>query len=222
MKTDSHLKFDMQGKPRPYYGNTIISFVNDETMTIYEQAFQIQGKLKTASFADCLAFLPPSSFHVTVLTLCREIDRDTKYWPEWIERTASFRQIDKQLEDRVKKIPVPEGVWMEMEECELTKIILKPCTQEDDNKLRRYRDMVSAAVAIRHPGHENFRFHISLDYQVKELDPVQEAEKKGILEKLTHELREQTKPFLLTVPQFVIFNDMMSYEREVSKRGDLY
>lgn len=222
MKPDSSLKFDQNGNPKPYYGNTIISFVNEEAMEIFRQACQVQERLKQTSFADCLAFLPPPSFHITVLTLCREIDRNTGYWPEWIERTAPFREVDRLLEDRVRQIPVPDDIWMEIEECELTKIIVKPCAEEDDRRLCRYRDQVSAAVRVRHWWHESFRFHISLDYKVKELSLSQEAEGKYVCSELTRELKSRAKPFLLPAPRFVIFNDMMSYEQDLSKRGGIH
>lgn len=222
MKADSKLKFDRRGNPRAYYGNTIISFVNDGAMPIYGQACLAQERLKQTSFRDCLAFLPPSSFHITILTLCREIDRNTEYWPKWIERTAPFRKVDRLLEARVRQIPLPEAIWMEPDECELTKIIVKPCTKEDEERLCRYRNAVSAEVGIRHTWHETFRFHISLDYKVNELSPEQRAEGENVCRDLTRQMRNRAKPFLLPAPQFVIFNDMMSYKQDLSERGGIY
>lgn len=51
---------------------------------------------------------------------------------------------------------------------------------------------------------------------------MQEKEKEALCNQKTKELLALSKPFLLPKPEFVIFNDMMSYEIDLDKRGNLY
>ncbi len=217
---DTIYKFDEDGKALPYYGNTIVSYLNDDRWPIFNEAIKAQEILKKASFAECLAFLPPSSFHMTVLTLCREIDRGTKYWPANVPVDAKFMEVDRYLMGKVKEIEPPKDVMVEVEECEVTKIILKPYRKEDGEKLADYRDKVANLVGIKHYWHDYFRYHLTLDYQVKELNDMQKSQRDEICRDITKYLKSCVEPFAISEPKFVIFNDMLSYETELSKRGN--
>lgn len=220
-QSSSPLKFDADGKPLPYYGNTIISFINQKDMKLYEEAVRIQKAMEGAGFSGCLAFLPPSSFHVTVLTLCREIDRGTAFWPAWAQPDEAFCAIDARLAEMVSRVPALEGVRMKVKSCELCKILVGPLEREDEKRLLSYRDEVAALVGIRHSWHDGFQFHLTLNYKVRELSTEQKREAEQLCGRLTGELMREVEPFVLPAPEFVIFNDMMSYEKELSKRGTL-
>lgn len=222
MINDTVYKFDQEGKPLPYYGNTIISFLNKDKWPIFNEAVKIQDALKDSVFAEWLSFLPTSSLHMTVLTLCREIDRGTKYWPPQIRTDDCFHEIDEALKKIVGMISRVEHIMMEVDYCEVTKIVLKPYRKEDEKKLTDYRNKIAEATGIRHPWHDGFRYHISLDYKIKELDKYQKAVSNELCRELTKRLKKCVMPFKIPAPEFVIFNDMMSYETDLSKRGDLY
>lgn len=222
MRVGVSYKFDEQCNPVPYYGNTIVSYLNDTDSEIFQAAVNVQAEIKKLSLASHLAFLPPDSFHMTVLTLCREIDRNSQYWPPMVPTDARFTEVDRILKDIVQTVPVPENVWMEIDECEITKIVLKPADEQSTQKLLDYRDQVAQATGIRHSWHIGFRYHISLDYLVKPLSPTQLEEKERACRMLTEYLKNTVKPFLMPAPDFVIFNDMMSYETDLSLRGNLY
>ena len=219
---DAVYKFDENGSPLPYYGNTIVSYLNDQRWPVFDEAVRVQEALKKCGFSQKLAFLPPSSFHMTVLTLCREIDRGTPYWPKGMAADETFQGIDRILKERVAAVPLPEGVFVEVEDCEEIRIILKPHDKESADKLRAYRDQVAEVTGIRHSWHDTFRYHLSLDYLLKPLDEEEKRERDAVCARFAGELRRTVKPFLLPKPEFVIFNDMMSSETDLSKRGAAY
>ncbi len=70
--------------------------------------------------------------------------------------------------------------------------------------------------------HDNFRYHISLCYLVKSLNDTQKQERDKLCYQMTTMLKNTIKPFVITNPEFVIFNDMMSYEVDLKKRGNKY
>ncbi|MDO4439428.1 MAG: DUF1868 domain-containing protein [Eubacteriales bacterium] len=222
MINDTVYKFDKQCKPLPYYGNTLISYLNEIDQPIYKAAVRVQERIKNSKLSSNLAFLPVESFHMTVLTLCREIDRHTEYWPPSIHENARFSEVDKILKEIVDRIPFPDDIQMIVDECEINRIVLKPVDEDSRIKLADYRDEVARKTGITHSWHNTFRYHLSLDYLVIPLDEEQEAEKKIICKECTEWLTNEIKPFVVPKPDFVIFNDMMSYEKNLELRGNLY
>lgn len=218
---DKH-KFDENGVPIAYYGNTIISFINTEAFQAYELSKRIQSEIKELSFANKLAFLPPESFHMTILSLARERDRHTQFWSTEVPNDAKFKEVDKKLKEMMDKIEFPHNIMIEIESCEINKMVLKPLYEEDAKRLKMYRDLIAKETGIRHPWHDGFKYHITLCYSLEELDEEEEKEKEEFCNKKTKELLARSKPFLLPSPEFVIFNDMMSYEADLNKRGTLY
>lgn len=220
---DTNAKFDKNLKPIPYYGTTIISYMNTDEFPIFHAAEWAQNELKKCSFAKTkLAFLPSDSFHMTIESLCREVDRGGPTWPPMIPADARFPQIDATLKEIVDSIPMPEHIMVEVDSCEVTKIVLKPHSAEDAEKLKQYRDQVADKTGIHHPWHDGFRYHITLDYKVFDLNEKEEAERDAVCDVLTAELKKRVAPFEVPKAKFVIFNDMMSYYPDISKRGPLY
>ena len=220
--SETEHKFGKDGIPRPYYGNTIISHIGDENKQAWEAADWFQEQLKKTSFAQNLAFLPKDSFHMTILALCRHIDRETDRWPKGISREARFPEIDRILKEKVDSVLPLGPVCMKIDQCDPTKIYLCPKDEENDRILRSFRDRVSELTGIHHPNHEKFRFHISVSYKFKPFTEEQQAECDRLCEEATKVLLERVEPFWVPEPSFVVFNDMLSFHPELSKRGELY
>lgn len=216
--TDSENKFDSNGNAKDYLGNTIISFLNSELYDIYREGILVEEAFRNSAISKSFAFLPPSSFHVTILTLCREIDRGTPYWPKTVSPLEPFSNIDEKLKRIVDEIPKPQGIQMEVDQCLSVNVRLKTASAEDEQKIRTYRDEVSRAIGIRHAGHEEFAFHLSFSYKISELTPEEEILEKNLCDKYTEILKKKVAPFALPDPEFVIFNNMFSYETNLSLR----
>ncbi len=222
MINETFYKFDKEGNVLPYYGNTIISFMNQKTNEIYQTAVKVQKQLMESGFKDCLSFLPPSSFHMTVLPLCRVIDKGTQEWPNFIPEIISFKQVDLILMEKVEKIKFPEGIVMILDSCDETKLVAKPFNEQSEKLLKQYRDEISEITGIRHGEHGIYRFHISYSYKIKPFNEQQQKEKDELCAGITEELQRIAHPFPVSAAQFVIFNDMLSYYTDISQRGSLY
>lgn len=220
LSKNTFYKFTPEGKVVPYYGNTVISFVQDPTSEIYRIVSAARKALMESGFSDCLAFLPESSFHMTVKQLCRYIDRGTDLWPKDIDENLTYRQIDPILKEKVERIPFPEDIYMVPVKCMEATLRLRPYDERSERLIRKYRDDLAEVTTIRYPGHDTYGFHISYAYHVKEYTPAQQEERDALCDKLTRELLTDAKPFRVMPPKFVIFNDMMSYETDLSRRGD--
>lgn len=56
---DAVYKFDENGSPLPYYGNTIVSYLNDQRWPVFDEAVRVQEALKKCGFSQKLAFCRP-------------------------------------------------------------------------------------------------------------------------------------------------------------------
>ena len=222
MANETACKFNMEGKPLPYYGNTVISFLNDENTQIWKTSNFIHKQMMKLPFANKLAFVPANSFHMTVLNLCREIDRKDGAWPLNLSKDLNFHQIDQKLKEIVDSIEKPTDIIMEVDRCSIAHVMLKPLNEDCERKLQEYRKKLADATGIHHPWHNTFKFHITLNYVLDEFDEQEQKQIDTFCDEMTKLLKNEVKPFYVPEPQFVIFNDMMQYETDLSKRGNLY
>lgn len=210
-------KFTEQGEPKRYIGNTIVSFFEKEA-AIFKEAILTQNKLKQSPMSDFLVFLPTDSFHMTVISLAREIDRGTEYWSQRLDENMPFPEVDKKLAKIVAEIPFPEDVEMTIDHVSFTKINLVPANEESKRKLLAYRDTVAERTGILHLGHDDYHFHISLTYLLHEIPADMREDADEILAQITAELKESIQTFTVSKADFVIFNDMMDYTVDLTKR----
>ncbi|MBG9987674.1 DUF1868 domain-containing protein [Aerococcaceae bacterium DSM 111176] len=210
-------KFTEQGEPKKYIGNTIVCFFEEEE-SIFQEALQTQNKLKQSLMSDYLVFLPTDSFHMTVISLAREIDRGTEYWSEYSDENLAFTDLDQKLAEIVAEIPFPEDIEMAIDHVSFTKINLVPANEESKRKLLSYRDTIAERTGIRHLGHDDYHFHISLTYLLHEIPEEMKENADQILAQITQELKQNIKTFTVSDAKFVIFNDMMDYTVDLTKR----
>lgn len=218
---DAGVKFTPDGKVLTYYGNTIICLMNDASWPIYHAAKKAIAALRQSSYADKMAFLPKDSLHMTVISLTRELDRHTQYWSPHVPEDASFEEADRILEELVQDIPQGHDVQMRFDHVEQTKLILVPADEASAQALLEYREKISDITGIRHANHEDYRYHMSLDYALKPLTADEIEENRILCESLTQEFRQSLPLISLPKPRFVIFDNMLAYNTDRKKRGTL-
>lgn len=213
------VKFDEKGNPLKYLGTTVICFTNDENSALYQELIWAQAELKKLSFADKYTALPPSSFHMTVMGLTREIDRGTRFWPKMFNPDAVWEDIDSAQKRIVASIEKPRGFSMKIAECMDRRFTLTPYDHQTQQLLKEYRDLVSEKTGVRLDDHDSFVFHISLFYKLQQLNWDEEQEIMGVLSKINGKVLEKIEFFTTGEPQFTIFNDMYGFYEDLSKRA---
>ncbi|HYH04052.1 MAG TPA: DUF1868 domain-containing protein [Bacillota bacterium] len=214
-------KFDEKGNPLKYLGTTLICFANDENSDLYKELVWAQTELKKASFAHKYAALPPSSFHMTVMGLSRDIDRDTKFWPEMFKPDTAWKDIDpiqKRIVDSIKK---PRGFKMKIMECMDQRFRLAPYDQETEWLLTDYRAALSEKTGVRLDDHDRYVFHISLFYKLQKLNRDEEQELMEILNRINCRVHDKIESFSTGEPKFTIFENMYAFYEDISRRKDM-
>ena len=87
---------------------------------------------------------------------------------------------------------------------------LEPTTSAGENALRTLRDRLSERLKMRHPGHENYSWHMGFAYTLRYIAPEEEARIKKYLAAWQERL---PRAFELGVPEFCVYDNMYQFRR---------
>jgi len=206
-------KFNEDGSVRYFPGNTIICFLTEEHPA-YQASLWAQEKLKALSFAHKFAFLPPSSFHMTILGLVVEELRSADYWSKHLSLDATLNETDSFFINQLAKLKPPKEIIMRYQNNHVNlhpSIRLEPSNETMNSVLRAYRDDLSELTGVREPNHDRYGFHISLCYPIIELTAAERLFIQEILEDMHEHLKSTLEPFSLAAPKLCFFDTMFAF-----------
>ncbi|NWB97027.1 DUF1868 domain-containing protein [Pseudomonas gingeri] len=215
---DVNRKFYEDGKARPFTGNTIISQIPLHS-PIGEALTVIRNTLASHAFSKCWSLLPPSSYHMTVFEGVIDERRKSGFWPAQVPKDAPLQTCTdyfvRQLMDFALNEDFP--VRLLVDDFDVNKdsdatLRLVPANPQENLKLRGLRDRLSERMGIRAPGHDDYRFHITLGYLVQWMDDRKIHDCARVQRDCLRYLRDNLGTLELDVPQFCTFNDMLAFD----------
>jgi len=210
-------RFDAAGSALRCAGNTVVTHVSNAALNTAIDA--LAHRLSTGPAGNSFAWLPASSYHMTLFNGLLYDERDTLHWPATLPTDASEDDADQFMQDRIAAVPAPAGPYrMKLTGFSGVKshalgLSLEAQDQAEDLRLRDWRDQLATATDLtRRPGHALYRFHITLAYMISWPNQDQAAafdlELKNGLAALA-----QAFPVLELGPaQFCTFDDMTHFE----------
>lgn len=216
-------KFDREGNAIDYYGNTVIEYLDltlDDPDVIH-LAKSIQSALKKQDYAAKLSFLPISSLHMTILSLIRDIDRGQEVWPSYLPDQA-FAQIDPILKEKVDQVPFSGPIKMKIAEFSAFRFRLEPYDKDSFKNLYEYRKALVEETQVDRNDLDTYTFHITLAYTNRPFNQEEKADFAAFKAKMNKQVQDGDLTIRVSQPEFVIFNDMLAYHTDLSKRGDHY
>ena len=213
-------KFNADGSPFRFPGNTIISHIPLAT-PLSDALSSVRDTLAAGSFARCLALLPPSSYHMTVFEGVTESSRKAGIWPAGLPLdaplTAAHRLLEQRLESFELDCTLP--LRMRLDDFSLRRdpgatIRLVPLDAQENRKLRRLRDRLSAQLQLRAPDHEEYGFHITLGYLIDWMTAEQQREYIAVQLASLNMLQKRLPLLELGVPEYCIFYDMFAFDTQ--------
>lgn len=207
------VKFDLNGAPLKYPGNTVIADVRKENPA-YGVLNRTGRILKQADFGECFIFLPEDSYHVTIIRGINDNVRKPGFWPPALPLDTPMDQVDDYFEVSAGPVPVPQNVRMKFVRLQINeedvRMCVKPADTEQEQILKDYRSQVAQSLGFQLPGHSEYVYHITLAYLLKLPCAEGWTELRRIEEKVGDCLREQDC-FYLSRPYLAYYDDMMQF-----------
>ena len=208
-------KFNSDRTVRHFPGNTIVC-VLDHSTEVYERARALRDEIVESPMGSFIAPLPDESLHMTAIEgVCDQV-RVPELWTKKLPLNAPLVDVDDFLEEQWKDIPELKGVHMTFDSVWAGSGIcigLYPASYSDDVRIRDWRDSVADSIGIRFPGHDRYRFHISLAYGI--IPPSIEAigALESIIERNEEDWKRNRFTFEVPSPSLTYFNDMFYFNK---------
>ncbi|MEG0740772.1 MAG: DUF1868 domain-containing protein [Clostridia bacterium] len=160
-------KFNADGTPRNYPGNTILADVTPGQRS-YATMLYLRQALLSAGLAPLFILLPEDSFHMTVIRGMNDQVRTEAFWPPSLAKDAPMEQVDDALEKAFLAVAAPEKLTMRFSHVQINEEDFRVCLEPEDEqqwrKLRAYRDAIADHLGLRLAGHDAYTFHITQAY----------------------------------------------------------
>lgn len=207
------MKFYEDGTVRRYPGNTVVADVTPGCPA-YDAMTHLRQMVIDAGFTDRLILLPEDSYHMTVISGLNHQLRTEDRWPEKLPKDLPMEKVDDYISEAVERAGIPGPARMKFDTVHLgtTCLIARlwPADEAQGEELWRFRNQVAENVGLRLPGHEKYRFHITLAY-TRVISEGEEAERlKALLEAMNRYLAEQPA-FTTGAPYMAYYNDMLAF-----------
>lgn len=217
---DTLLKFNLDGSPRTFAGNTVICHLPQQTQ-FRDAVVALGDALRSSSFGNKLAVLPGDSYHATILGGPNDQDRSRYGWPSDIPISAPITECNRVIDERIARfrmhadLPIcfrldKEKTLAPQRPCGLQ---LVPADANEKLKIRTLRDRLADEVfRYRAADHDTFGFHISLAYQMRDLTTTEIREYQDLLMQHLPGIVAAAPIIELGIPEFCTFENMYRFE----------
>ena len=207
------MKFHADGSVREFKGNTVVADVipGSEAFGAMQQLRQM---VIDAGLDTHLILLPEDSYHITYISGLNDQQRIDGYWPDALSREATMTEADDYATAAIEKANIPGPARMRFSNvgwgagCCIIRV--KPADEQEHKRLYDFRDQAADEMGVRRPGHETYRFHITLGYTRLIAEGEMETRRQQLKEKM-EALMAQQPEFLTTQAYMAYFDDMYAF-----------
>jgi len=217
-------KFYPDGRVHPFRGNTIVCHVDQQgpNSDFFYALLDIYRELPARRFWHKITPLPPSSYHMTIFGGANDPDREPGIWPKDIPLDTPIDECTRILGERLKAAAIGPvaPIRMRVDTTPIAKnetpmtIRLVPVDAAETQRLSDLRNRLSEIFGIRSSSHDRYRFHVTLAYLIRHLDP---AEQTAFAEAYAHHHAELAKRFPVIEfgqPEYCTLEDMFAFRRQ--------
>jgi len=218
--TQIGFKFHEDGTAARYPSNTVIADVRPGNPA-YDVMTACLRMLREAGLDGLFIRLPEDSYHMTVIRGVNDLVRSARYWPDALNPDAPMEAVDAYMRAAVQRVPGTGALRMRFDCAVITaedfRIRLTPADEAQARVLARYRDAVADSVGLRLPGHDEYRYHMTLAYTWRLPDEAQAASIRMLADRMNALLRRQGE-IVLDEPHFAWYRDMLSFSQAPIER----
>lgn len=212
-------KFGTSGEVLPFPGNTIICHLPPSSTTLKEVSAAWQHLQDMTGDAN-ITWLPPGSYHVTIFEGVVDAIRRPGDWPHGLPLNAPLEQCHRYLADRLRQfdlgltLPLRFVIDDTPRQKIRTAIPLKCIDDAEARKLSDLRNRLSAATGIRQGNHDNYGFHSTGGYYVKQFGDCEAIAYQKNFDAMLSQLKKTLPVIELGSPEFTLFKDMSNFETQ--------
>ncbi len=206
-------KFYEDGSVRRYPGNTVVAPVTPSSGA-YEVMLHLRQMVIDKGFDRHLILLPTDSYHMTVIRGVNDQVRKDTHWPKNLSIDAPMSEVDDYMEAAIVSANIPGPVRMKFDRVVYSasdvKALLVPADAKQERILLEFRDRAADAIGLRLPGHDNYRFHITLAYTRTVAKGEDEDKLNAMIEEMTAYIADKPE-FWVCPPHMAFYDNMLRF-----------
>ena len=204
-------RYDAEGRFLPEPGNTIVCHLARRSAS--EAAIlAVRERMMAMPGADCLAFTPAPSLHMTLFQGIIESRRALPYWPADIPLKTGIDDMTRRFMSRLDGFDGCGPFEVKVTDVTPTGLTVEGVTEDDRQAMRDWRDKLARTFGYHHPDHGTYVFHITFAYVIRGLPDAHAGAWQSFLDESLTFLQRETPVIELREPAFCRFRDMTHFE----------
>ncbi|APO77206.1 RNA ligase family protein (plasmid) [Rhizobium etli 8C-3] len=204
-------KFWSDGTVQTWPGNTFICHL-DSASDAFAAIREMQETAKRSEFNRFFTFLPPSSFHMTILQGVTAACRQGDGWPQDVSAGATRDTISAELLKRTADLRLPSSFRVRFIDLFAgSSLTIAGADDGEEKKLRSVRKAIRDAARIPQAGFDEYVFHISYAYQLEFVSETLASEITAFSMELSNRFRDRLGEIELGPVEFCHFETMHHY-----------
>lgn len=204
-------KFDTAGGVQIWPGNTFVCHVTRSSAS-YAGLVELQEAVKRSDFARFFTFLPPPSFHMTVLQGYSPTPDIAQHLPQDLPDDLGPDAVAAEIRRRLAGHPMPQPRVAPRDLYCLHSLTLDGATDADETALRAARSALRDATGISRPDFDGYIFHVTLAYLIQWLSPAAAQEAVDFSAELSRDFCAAHPMIALDPCAFCTFDSMHHFE----------
>lgn len=156
-------KFEPDGGILRFQGNTFICRIPKGPAHTALIAAQTELGAVTTGFA----WLPPSSFHMTVFEGVIDADRSADNWPQGMDQATPLAKVTDHFSMQSGGVICPRFAIRPLQIFGGYSVHVTGLTDEDTVAMQQARSMLQSATNLHRPSFAGYGFHITLGYPLR-------------------------------------------------------
>ncbi len=205
-------KFATDGTVQYWPGNTFICHLDPET-DAWRAVRDLQEEVKCSSYARLYSFLPPPSFHMTIMPGISPGNHLAQEGKDPSDAEVDRKALSNKMLDQVSGLDIPRSFQITATDLfALKSLTVTGLNSVQERSLRQARTLLRNSTGLESDDFDDYVFHITLAYLVCWLSDSLAEEvcehSAGLFERYRHRLAE----IELGPVEFCEFNSMHHFE----------
>lgn len=217
--SDTTLKFNPDGTPRAFAGNTVICHLPVQCR-MRDRMVELHEALANAAYRRKLGLTSTDSYHMTIFPGANDQDRSAYGWPSYVPAHAPIEVCNQMVGERIAKThfacSLPLRVRVDLEHtlnfstaCSLRMIA---ADAEEEKKLRSLRDQLAEVFGFQVKDHAAYQFHMTMSYQMAPFTAEEREAYRQLLNIYVKRIVDAAPVLELGIPEYCIFPDMFRFD----------